>query len=200
MPNGLLRKSWQDKPDWGLYLDIRQPETLDEIGRPHEGAVRPPVGRGVIDDQAALVPRQVEVELEGHRQLDVVDPADLEHPDVDVDVERALGVRDDVLVVVVGKAERAMGEVWVPAVTPGDVAVDDVDDDERGGDKEQDNHVFERSSLVRSMHGEVQETLQLIHLSQFFCYDFRCDISVLAERTKKFFLPSLKKNCFQAFS
>ena len=140
-----------------LYLDVREPEALDEVGRAHERVAGPPVGRSLVDDEPAFVPRQVEVELEGHGQLDVVDPADLEHPDVDVDVKRALRGRNDVLVVVGGKAERAVREVRVPAVTPRNVAVDDVDDDDGGGDEKRDNHMFERSSLVRSKHGEVQK-------------------------------------------
>jgi hypothetical protein len=33
-----------------------------------------------MEPSPALVPSQIEVELEGHGQLDVVDPAHLKHP------------------------------------------------------------------------------------------------------------------------
>jgi hypothetical protein len=60
-------------------LNVWQPQAFDKIGRAHEGAVWAPVWRGFINDESALVPRQVEVQLEGHRQLDVVDPAHLKN-------------------------------------------------------------------------------------------------------------------------
>ena len=59
-------------------LYVRQPQAFDKVGRAHEGAVGAPVWRGFVDDESTLVPRQVEVQLERHRQLDVVDPAHLE--------------------------------------------------------------------------------------------------------------------------
>ena len=120
-------------------LNVRQPQTLDKVGRPHERAVRSPIGRRFVDDESTFVPRQVEVELEGHRQLNVVDPAHLEDPDVDVDVERALRGRHDVLVVVVWKAEGTVSEFGVVAVATGDVA----SHDGYGDQQEYNGYLFE---------------------------------------------------------
>ena len=52
----------------------------------------------VVDDEPRLLPPEVEVELEGDGERDVVDLAHLEHEYVDVDVQRlAVGRRHEVL-------------------------------------------------------------------------------------------------------
>ncbi len=136
-------------------LNVRQPQALDKVGRPHERAVRPPIGRRFVDDESAFVPRQVEVELKGHRQLNVVDPAHLEDPDVDVDVERALRGRHDVLVVVVWKAEGTVSELGVVAVATGDVASHD-----GCGDQQEYNHL--REILERTFLKTINDNLILL--------------------------------------
>ena len=78
-------------------LYVRQPQALDKVGGAHEGAVRAPIRRRFVNDKSALVPRQVKVELKRHRQLNVVDSTDLKDPNVDVDVEGALGVWYNIL-------------------------------------------------------------------------------------------------------
>ena len=53
-------------------LDVREPHLGHKVGRPHEGAVRPPVGRCLIDDDPTLLPHEVHVQLKCHCQRNVI--------------------------------------------------------------------------------------------------------------------------------
>ena len=49
-------------------LNVGQPHLGHEVGAAHEAAVRPPVGRGLVDDDPGLLPHEVHVQLKCHRQ------------------------------------------------------------------------------------------------------------------------------------
>ena len=53
-------------------LDIRQPHLGHKVGGAHEAAIRPPVGRGLVDDDPGLLPHEVHVQLKCHRQRNVI--------------------------------------------------------------------------------------------------------------------------------
>ena len=68
-------------------LDVGQPHGADKVGGAHD-ALGAPLGAVVVDDEARLLPSQVEVQLEGHSQLDVVYPAHLSSRKKGADVVR----------------------------------------------------------------------------------------------------------------
>jgi len=57
-------------------LDVRQPQAVHEVRRAHD-SLGAPISAAFVDNQAGFLPRQVEVQLEGHGQRDVVDAARL---------------------------------------------------------------------------------------------------------------------------